>query len=205
MANARILGNVGSQQGGLGRSIVFLCEQISNGAKFLAQVEKKIDASGTPVNPVVLEWKFKNATWARTTGSSLFIDPRVNLSTLLETKATWVGGDDVIPDAEFSNAGSLKQATNPNGTVAILSLLGDGVSATFLDNLTPIVDPTVTPSTLPPAVAVPTGVVASISTFISENPITSFLIALFILVVLYFVWQYMNDEDHKPKKKKRRS
>jgi hypothetical protein len=207
MGNIKLLGNVGSQKGALGYSVIFACQNVATSEFFFAQVEKQFNADGTPKNPVVKDWKWKSKTWAKGGSTSgIVIDSRVNIDLFTDTKPSFVIADDVIPDAEFTNAGGNKNIENPTGNVAVLSLLGDGVSASFIDTIgfsSSNVGVTHTVG-LAPATATPTGVVASINTFISENPITSFLIALLIGFLLYLAYQAYSDSEGKEKKKGKR-
>lgn len=210
MGNIRVLGNIGSQRGGNGSSIIFACQNTINSEIFAVQVEKRIGPDGSPVTPAQSDWKYKSRTFLNTgTTNGITLDSRVDVSKFTDTKPSFVGADDTIADSEFNNAGALKQQTNPTGNVAMLSLLGDGVTASFIDTIgfssngggsNGGANGGGLNGGFPNSRPVPTGVVASISTFINENPVTSFLIGLGVAGTIYLIWD-ANQDDDKPKSK----
>lgn len=189
----KILYNIGSQHGGNGYSNLFL-GITDDSKKFLLQVEQTGD-------PSARKWMYKTRSWAKTHLSGtpdLYIDSRIKLDDLLDdTAPSFVGQDGVIADATITNAGLLKAKTNDNGSVPVFSLLGEGVSAPNFDS-TDITDFT------PLKKATASGFVSSITTFIDQNPVTSLVgFILLVLFIIYVVAPWLSDMNKGKKKRKR--
>ncbi len=188
----KILINVGAQNGQNGYSNLFV-GQDESGNRFFLQVE----VSGQTRN-----WMYKTKTWANvhTSATDTKIDSKVDFSGFLDiAQPDFVqNSEGLIPDANITNdaGGRLKGTLNPTGNVPVFTLFGDGITTNpFTGSTDSIYTPPVTTTAS-------TGILASIQEFISQNPLTSTVIA--IGVVLVTVWLYNNSESEKKSKKKRR-
>lgn len=188
----KILINVGAQNGQNGFSNLFV-GQDDTGNRFFLQVE----TSGA--NRV---WMYKTRSWAslHTSTGDTKIDPKVDYSGFLDVaQPDFVSNaDGLIPDVNITNdaGGRLKALTNPSGNTPVFSLFGDGITTN------PFANGTTDSIYTPPATTTASGIFASISEFITQNPLTSLAIAAGI--ILGSVWLYNNMEEGGKKKKKRR-
>ncbi len=206
----RVIANVGRQMltdGGW--MIIYQAERISDGKKLFLWTRTIL--AGTPATSQRV-WFYRTRSNIQldinASARSILVDSQVDTTTFLDDSAPDFVEDAStgrVPQANISNDGGnrMLNTVDTAGNLPFGNILGDGVASYPYAVVSSTSVSTDSAVYTPPKAVANAGFFAPITDFISQNPLTSTVII--IGLVIGAIWAYNEYKDEqKPKKKKRR-
>lgn len=206
----KIIANVGRQMlvEGSGYLTIWEAQRVSDG-KRLFLWSREIVAGGVTRGAWFYSTKTSVMTNLNSSIRNIALEPALDFSLFMdEARPDFVVYDSgEVPAENITNdAGNrLRNIKDTSGNIAVGVWLGDGISAyPYAESVNNGVSGSGGTVYTPPKATANAGFFAPITDFISQNPLTSTVIAISIAIALYWAYNEYEESKGKGKKKRRR-